>query len=62
MAQVKVFGIDYKLGPVRQQLSDTIHSCVVEALSFPVGKRAHRFFPMAAEDLVYPEHGLGSGS
>jgi len=55
MAQVKVYALDRCLVPIRQQLSDTIHSCVVDALDFPVGKRAHRFFPMVAEDLFAPD-------
>ena len=44
MAQVKIFGIKENLNPIKQQLSDVIHECVVEALKFPQDKRAHRFF------------------
>jgi len=54
MAQVKVFGIQAYLIAVREQLSDVIHECVMEALAFPKDKRAHRFFPMAKENMVYP--------
>jgi phenylpyruvate tautomerase PptA (4-oxalocrotonate tautomerase family) len=54
MAQVKIYGIKEKLAPVRERLSDTIHECVVEALQFPVDKRAHRFFLMEKENLIYP--------
>ena len=54
MAQVKVFGIKEALNPIKQQLSDVIHACVVEALQFPQDKRAHRFFPMEKEDMLYP--------
>jgi Tautomerase enzyme len=54
MAQVKIYGIDEQLRPVRQLLSDTIHSCVCEALVYPEDKRNHRFFPMAKEDLFPP--------
>ena len=54
MAQIKIYGIRQHLNPVKQRLSDVIHSCVVEALQFPLDKRAHRFFPMDAEDFYFP--------
>jgi 4-oxalocrotonate tautomerase family enzyme len=54
MAQIKVYGIDSYLNPIKEQLSDVIHSCVVEALVFPEDKRFHRFFPMREEDMFYP--------
>lgn len=55
MSQIKVYGINTHLNPIKQQLSDVIHACVVEALQFPVGKRAHRFFPLEKEDMFYPD-------
>ncbi len=54
MAQIKIYGLKSTLNPIKAQLSDVIHGCVVEALKFPVDKRAHRFFPLAAEDFYYP--------
>jgi len=54
MAQIKIFGIKENLNPIKQQLSDVIHECVVEALSFPQDKRAHRFFPLEKENMIYP--------
>ncbi|HEU4655478.1 MAG TPA: tautomerase family protein [Steroidobacteraceae bacterium] len=54
MSQVKVYGLREHLDAIKAQLSDAIHSCVVEALNFPVDKRAHRFFPMDASDFYYP--------
>ncbi len=54
MAQIKIFGIKEYLIPVREKLSDVIHECVVEALTFPKDKRAHRFFPMDKENMLYP--------
>ncbi|HEY0634280.1 MAG TPA: tautomerase family protein [Gammaproteobacteria bacterium] len=54
MAQVKIYGIRERLTPIRQRLSDTIHACVMEALQFPADKRAHRFFMMEKEDMLYP--------
>ncbi|MBX3012274.1 MAG: tautomerase family protein [Caldilineaceae bacterium] len=55
MSQVKIYGYQGKLNPIKARLSDVIHSCVVEALHFPPDKRAHRFFPLAAEDFYYPD-------
>ena len=54
MSQVKIFGIKENLNPIKQLLSDVIHECVVEALKFPKDKRAHRFFPLDKEDMIYP--------
>jgi len=54
MAQIKIYGIKEQLNPIKAQLSDVIHSCVVDALAFPQDKRAHRFFPLEAEDFYYP--------
>lgn len=55
MSQVKIYGLRSSLDPIKRQLSDVIHSCVVEALQFPVDKRAHRFFPLEREDFYYPD-------
>lgn len=54
MAQIKIYGIKEKLAPVRERLSAVIHECVMEALQFPADKRAHRFFLMEKEDMLYP--------
>lgn len=54
MAQIKIYGIKEKLTPVRERLSEVIHVCVMEALQFPADKRAHRFFLMEREDMLYP--------
>jgi len=54
VAQVKVYGLREHLEPVKQALSDAIHSCVVEALKFPLNKRAHRFFHMERGDFFFP--------
>lgn len=54
MAQVKVYGLKNQLNENRRRLSDTIHSCVVDALEYPPEKRFHRFFPMDKEDFLHP--------
>ncbi|BAM07280.1 tautomerase family protein [Leptospirillum ferrooxidans] len=55
MAQIKIYGIKEHLIPLRGVLSKVIHECVMEALHFPPDKRAHRFFPMDKENMLYPE-------
>lgn len=54
MAQIKIYGLKEHLNPMKAQLSDVIHTCVVEALAFPPDKRAHRFFPLETDDFYYP--------
>jgi phenylpyruvate tautomerase PptA (4-oxalocrotonate tautomerase family) len=54
MSQIKIYGIREKLTPIREVLSSVIHKCVVEALQFPINKKAHRFFHMDKEDFIYP--------
>jgi phenylpyruvate tautomerase PptA (4-oxalocrotonate tautomerase family) len=54
MAQIKIYGIDTQLDPIKSKLSDVIHSCVVDALQFPADKRAHRFFPLDASNFFHP--------
>lgn len=55
MAQIKIYGLRPHLDAHKAQISDAIHSCVMEALSFPQGKRAHRFIGLDASDFYYPE-------
>lgn len=43
------------LNPIKQELSNVIHSCVVEAFKYPVDKRFHRFFPLEREDFYFPD-------
>ncbi len=54
MAQIKIYGLRESIAPIRQRLSDVIHSCVVDALQYPLDKRAHRFFLLEEENLFYP--------
>jgi hypothetical protein len=37
-----------------REVSDVIHSCVVDALHYPPDKRAHRFFPLEPSEFFYP--------
>jgi len=54
MAQIKVYGNKNRLNPVKEKLSEVIHSCVVDAFQYPVDKRFHRFIPLEKEDFLYP--------
>ena len=54
MSQIKIYGLKENLNPIKAELSDVIHSCVVDALHFPQDKRAHRFFPLDPSDFYYP--------
>ncbi|MBE0344431.1 tautomerase family protein [Paenibacillus sp. 28ISP30-2] len=53
MAQIKIYGIKEALNPIKGQLSDVIHSAVVDAFQYPPDKRFHRFFPMNQEDFIF---------
>lgn len=54
MSQVKVFGLRSHLQAIIPQISDVVHSCVVDALQYPPDKRAHRFFQLDATEFYYP--------
>ncbi len=54
MVQTKIYGVRERLDPIKAELSDVIHSCVMDALQYPSDKRAHRFFPLDASDFFYP--------
>lgn len=52
---IKIYGIKDNLIHVREKLSETINRYMVEALTFPENKQAHRFFPMERENFYAPE-------
>ena len=54
MPQTKIYGNAEFIQQHRQELSSTIHSCVVDALNYPVEKKFQRFFPLQSEDFEYP--------
>lgn len=55
MAQIKIYGLRSHLDAHKAVISDAIHACVMDALSFPKGKRAHRFIALEQSDFYYPE-------
>lgn len=54
MGQVKIYGLKDAWHPIKDQLSETIHSCVVDGLQFPREKRFHRFILLHPDDFYYP--------
>ncbi|MTI62230.1 tautomerase family protein [Iocasia frigidifontis] len=54
MGQIKVYGLEKYLNPIKEDLSEIIHSCIVEVFEYPEDKRFHRFFPMKEEDFYFP--------
>jgi len=54
MAQIKVYGLADKLNPIKTELSNIIHACVIEILQLTPEKRFHRFFPLDDSDFYYP--------
>ncbi len=54
MAQVKIYGLKNHLHKIQNELSETIHSCIVQALSFPKEKKYHRFIKLNEEDMLFP--------
>ncbi len=53
MGQIKIYGVKDRLNPIKETLSNVIHSCMVEVLEFPSDKKFHRFFPMDIEDFYF---------
>ncbi|MGE7114977.1 tautomerase family protein [Lysinibacillus sp. NPDC047702] len=53
MGQIKIYGIKDSLNPIKETLSNIIHSCMMDALEFPSDKKFHRFFPMDKEDFYF---------
>lgn len=41
---------------MRSALSDAVNEAISVALVFPKERRLQRFFPMDAEDFIYPAH------
>jgi len=54
MVQTKIYGLREHLDPIKADLSNVIHTCVIDALQYPPDKRAHRFFPLDPSDFFYP--------
>jgi Tautomerase enzyme len=53
MPQVKIYGLRTQLDPIKVELSDVIHTCMMDAFAYPANKRFHRFFPLDKSDFFY---------
>ena len=51
---IVIYGIKEKINPIKAELSDVIHDCMMSVLGMPEDKRAHRFIPMDKDDFYYP--------
>ena len=54
MVQVKIYGLERILNPIKEKLSEVIHSCIVEEFNLPIEKKFHRFFPLKSQDFIFP--------
>ncbi|NJM62309.1 MAG: tautomerase family protein [Oscillatoriales cyanobacterium RU_3_3] len=54
MPQTKIYGHREFIQQYRQTISDSIHACTIEALSYPPDKRFQRFISLEDEDFIYP--------
>lgn len=52
---IHVYGIAVRLNPIKAKLSEVIAGCMSAVLGLPEGKRAHRFFPLEADDFYMPD-------
>ncbi len=55
MAQVKIYGLKKSLDDIQNELSQTIHECIVQKLSFPKDKKYHRFIKLDEGDMIFPD-------
>jgi phenylpyruvate tautomerase PptA (4-oxalocrotonate tautomerase family) len=55
VSQIKIYGLKDNLDNIKQKLSETIHSTIVEILSFPKDKKYHRFISLDKEDMIFPD-------
>jgi len=54
MAQITITARRSHLAGRRPQISDTLHSVIMEVLGLPPDKRFHRFIALADEDFIHP--------
>lgn len=55
MAQVKIYGLKTNLQKIKSELSNIIHECIVESLSFPQDKKYHRFISLNEDEMIFPD-------
>jgi len=55
MAQIKIYGLKSALNGRQRDISDAVHTAVVESLALPLEKRFHRFFALERDDFFFPD-------
>mgnify|MGYP006118868489 CR=1 FL=1 len=55
LSQVKIYGLKTNLNKIKLELSDIIHECIVESLSFPKDKKYHRFITFDKDEMLFPD-------
>ncbi len=55
MSQVKIYGLKSNLDTIKTELSDVIHNCIVDVLSFPRDKKYHRFITFTQDNMIFPD-------
>lgn len=55
MGQVKIYGLSENINKNRNNISDAIHTSIVESLEIPTDKRFHRFIKLSADDFIFPD-------
>jgi len=59
LAQVKIYGLKISLDKIKNELSNIIHECIVESLSFPKDKKYHRFISLQEDEMIFPDDKSG---
>jgi phenylpyruvate tautomerase PptA (4-oxalocrotonate tautomerase family) len=54
MGQIKVFALEQNLNKNKVQISEIVHSCMVDGLKFPAEKKFQRFFSLKKDDFHFP--------
>ncbi len=54
MAQIKIYALKSALEGKKTQISDAVHTAVMEGLALPPDKRFHRFFALEKDDFLFP--------
>ncbi|WP_150468149.1 tautomerase family protein [Francisella sp. SYW-9] len=54
MSQIKIFGLENNLKEIREQLSEIIHTTIIDVLSFPKDKKFHRFISFDQDNMIFP--------
>lgn len=55
MAQVKIYALKANINKIKNELSNIIHDCIVNSLSFPKDKKYHRFISFDKDEMIFPD-------